>query len=70
MTGHYFILGLFVISGCIALLAALCNWDWFFTAGNAQSVVRRLGRNYSRLLYGVCGVLLIGLAIYFFQTIR
>ena len=70
MIAHYFILALFVISGCIALLASLFNWNWFFTAGNSQSVVRRIGRNRARLVYGLCGVILIGLAIYFFQEIR
>ena len=70
MTGHYFILCLFAIAGCIAFLAALFNWDWFFTAGNSQSVVRRIGRSWARLVYGFCGVALIGLAIYFFQEIR
>ncbi len=69
MIAHYFLLSLFIISGSIALLAAIFNWNWFFTASNAQSIVRRLGRLKARLLYGVCGVILISLAIYFFRTI-
>ncbi len=69
MIAHYFILGLFIIAGSISLLAALLNWNWFFTASNAQAVVRRLGRRGARWLYGCCGVLLIGMAIFFFRTI-
>ena len=44
MTPHYFILGLFALAGIISLLASLLNWGWFFTAHNAQAVVRRIGR--------------------------
>ena len=25
---HYLILGIFALTGLLALLAALCNWDW------------------------------------------
>ena len=63
MTPHYFILGLFALAGILSLLAAVLNWGWFFTAHNAQAVVRRIGRSRARLL-------LIGMAIYFFRSLR
>ena len=70
MAPHYFLLGLFALAGIISILASLLNWDWFFTAHNAQSVVRRTGRRRARLLYGVIGVVLIGMAAYFLHTLR
>ena len=68
MTPHYFILGL--LAGILSLLAAVLNWGWFFTAHNAQAVVRRIGRSRARLVYGALGLLLIGMAIYFFRSLR
>ena len=70
MTPHYFILGLFALAGILSLLAAALNWGWFFTAQNAQAVVRRIGRSRARLVYGALGLLLIGMAIYFFRSLR
>ena len=69
MIAHYFILALFAISGCIAFLAGILNWNWFFNAQNSQFIVRRLGRGWARLVYGVLGAVLVGLAIFFFQTV-
>lgn len=70
MTPHYFILGLFALAGILSLLTAVLNWGWFFTAHNAQAVVRRIGRSRARLVYGALGLLLIGMAIYFFRSLR
>jgi small neutral amino acid transporter SnatA (MarC family) len=66
MGPHYFVQGLFVLTGIIALLASALNWDWFFRAQNAQFIVRRAGRKRARLLYGILGLILIGMAIYFY----
>ena len=41
---HYFIQGLFVLVGLLSVLAAICNWNWFFTAQNTQFIVRNVGR--------------------------
>lgn len=68
MWPHYFIQGLFAVTGAIALLAALLNWDWFFSARNAQLIVRNMGRTRARLFYGVLGLILIGTAIYFLSV--
>lgn len=70
MTPHYFILGLFALAGIISFLAAVFNWGWFFTAQNAQVVVRRIGRPRARIVYGVLGLLLVGMAIFFFKSIQ
>lgn len=69
MGPHTFIQGLFLLAGLTATLAAAFNWDWFFKARNAQMIVRNVGRNRARLFYGVLGVILIGMAVFFyFQT--
>ena len=69
MTPHYFILGLFALAGTISLLASLLNWGWFFTARNAQAVVRRIGRTRARIVYGILGLLLIGMAFFFLHSL-
>lgn len=63
---HFFIQCIFILTGVITLLAALCDSDWFFKSHHTQIVVVKLGRNWARLLYGSLSVILILLAIYFF----
>lgn len=66
MASQYIIQGIFALAGSLSLLAALLDWDWFFTARNAQFVVRNVGRRQARWFYGVLGVILIGMAAFFF----
>lgn len=66
MTGQYIVQGIFALAGITSLLAALLNWDWFFATRNAQSIVRNVGRNRTRLFYGVLGVIMLGMAVFFF----
>ncbi len=66
MTGQYIVQGIFVLAGTIALLASLFNWDWFFTSRNAESIVRNAKRVRARLFYGIMGIIIIGMAIFFF----
>lgn len=66
MGARYFVQILFALAGIISLLAAIFNWNWFFTAQNAQMIVRNVGRLKARLFYGVLGIILIGAAIFFF----
>lgn len=70
MSGHYFVQGLFVLAGIVALLASLMNWDWFFKARNAQLIVRNVGRPRARLFYGILGLILICMAVYFYTVVR
>lgn len=66
MTGQYVVQGIFVLAGITSLLAALLNWNWFFTTRNAQTIIRNVGRTRARLFYGVLGVIIICMAIFFF----
>ena len=66
MAPQYFVQGIFAIAGLTALLASILNWNWFFTTRNAQSIVRNVGHNRARLFYGVLGIVLIGMATFFF----
>lgn len=70
MVVHYIIQALFVLVGLLALLAALFNWDWFFTAQNTQFVVANVGRKQARLFYAVIGVLMIATGVFFFLSVR
>lgn len=66
MTGQYIVQGIFALAGATALLASLFNWEWFFSTRNAQTIVRNAGRNRARLFYGILGVILIGMTVFFF----
>jgi len=63
---QYIIQGIFAVAGIMSLLAALLDWDWFFTAHNAQFVVKNVGRKRARLFYGVLGFILISTSVFFF----
>ena len=65
MISQYIIQGIFAAAGIISLLAALCNWEWFFTAHNTQFIVKNVGRRQARWFYGVLGVILISTAVFF-----
>lgn len=67
---HYFIQGIFVIVGLLAILASLFNWNWFFTAQNTQFIVRNVGRGRARLFYALLGILMIATACYFFMEVQ
>lgn len=67
---HNIIQIIFLLSGIVALLAAMFNWEWFFASDNAAPVVRHLGRTKSRWLYGALGVLFIVAAIYFYYHVK
>ena len=45
---QYIVQGIFAAAGIISLLAALLDWEWFFTAQNTQFVVRNVGRKQAR----------------------
>lgn len=65
---HYFIQGIFALTGTVSLLAALLDWEWFFTAQNTQFVVQNVGRKQARWFYGVLGTILIATAVFFFVS--
>ena len=46
---HYLIQAIFVLVGLLSVLAALFNWEWFFTAHNTQFIVSNAGRQRARL---------------------
>ena len=69
MASQYIIQGIFLLSGLVALLAALLDWEWFFTAQNTRFIVRSLGRRRARWCYGLLGVVLVVLAVFFFRQI-
>ena len=70
MTGQYIVQGIFALAGTVSLLASLLDWDWFFTTRNAQTIIRNVGRNRARLFYGILGIIIIGMAVFFFIETR
>ena len=67
---HHLIQTIFLLAGVTSLLAAVLDWEWFFTTKNAEPVVRSLGRKKARWLYGAIGIMLIAAAIGFYYRIR
>lgn len=68
---QYIVQGIFAAAGIISLLAALLDWDWFFTTRNTQFIVQNVGRKQARLFYGVLGLILVGMAVFFYtQTLN
>lgn len=53
------VLSLFLISGLLALGAALANWNWFFNSKNCRIFTARLTRGQARWLYGILGALIL-----------
>ncbi len=62
---QYIVQGIFLLAGIVSLLAAIFNWDWFFTAHNARVIVQNVGRRQARWFYGVLGVILMATAVFF-----
>ena len=67
---HNFVQLIFLLTGLVALLASLFDWDWFFTADNCRFFVKKFGRNGARWIYGSIGLLLITAAIYFYFQVE
>lgn len=67
---HNVVQAIFMLTGIIALLASLFNWDWFFTADNAQFIVKKTGRNRARWIYGAIGVVFMAAALFFYFEIK
>ncbi len=65
---HYFIQAVFVLVGCLCILAAAFNWDWLFTAQNSRFIVSNVGRKQARLFYAAIGCLMVGTGVFFFLS--
>ena len=62
---QYIVQGIFAVAVIISLLASILDWEWFFTARNTQVALKSVGRKRARLFYGVLGVILIGMSVFF-----
>ena len=67
---HYLIQAIFVLVGLLSVLAALFNWEWFFTAHNTQFIVSNAGCQRARLFYAILVLLMIATGIYFFLNVQ
>lgn len=72
MIFHFIIQGIFMLTGIVSLLAAVGNWEWFFSTRNARSLpyFGNAPRWKVRLFYGILGFLLMILSVYFFIKTR
>lgn len=56
------ILLLFLVGG-VGAVASVYNWDWFFNAGGAAWLVRRIGRDRARVICGTFGLAMVVIAL-------
>ena len=54
--------GAFALVGALAVMAAVCNWDWFFTSENARMLTGRISRRAARIVYLIIGLLILLMA--------
>ncbi len=59
----YILQAILVSMGTVSLLAAVMNWEWFFSAMNAQMAVKMMSRRNARLWYGFGGIVAILVAL-------
>ena len=52
---EYFILSLFIALGLFSIVAAICNFDWYFKTSGAMTFVNWFGR----IFYALLGIGLI-----------
>lgn len=60
--------GVFAFAGSLALLAAVCDWDWFFDTSSARSFGSRQRRR-ARVVYGIAGLAIVGGAVLIVTTL-
>jgi hypothetical protein len=51
------------LGGCFSIVCSIGDFDWFINNRKAQSVVKLIGRNGTRIFYGLLGAALVVLAI-------
>lgn len=52
---QYIVQGIFAVAGIISLLAAILDWEWFFTARNTQFAVKSVGRKRAQVILWCTG---------------
>ncbi len=60
---EYFIFFLFLSLGCLSVLSAIFNFDWFFRTSSAAPFVNWLGRLGARMFYAVLGLAMIACGV-------
>ncbi len=48
-----------ILVGAFSLAGGVFNWDWFITGRKARFFVNLFGRQVTRIIYGVIGLVLI-----------
>lgn len=59
---------IFAILGALSIVAAIFNFEWFFSTENGKLVVKLFGRAGARLFYGVAGGLILYMAYYLYDV--
>lgn len=60
------ICAVFIIAGILSAVAALMNWDWFFTSSNAKLLIGKFSRLTARIIYFILGCLIVTMGVFVF----
>ncbi|PYE42674.1 hypothetical protein HUB98_23460 [Paenibacillus barcinonensis] len=52
-----------IAAGIFSLLGGINNWDWFMKSFRAGLFVKTIGRQGARVVYGVLGIVMIGIGV-------
>lgn len=66
MKSEFITAALLAFIGAFALSGSVMNWNWFMESRKAAFFVKILGRNGTRILYGIIGLALLAFGIYGF----
>ena len=61
---------IFFIAGAVCFLAALADAKWFFTSRNVAYLKKYFNRKGIRIIYAIIGVVLMGLALFFYYNLQ
>ena len=55
------------LAGVFVIVAALVDWNWFFSHPRARFFVDAFGRNGARAFYGILGCVMLYIGFYLHQ---
>lgn len=55
---------LLMLVGALIIAASVKNWDFFFESRKAARLVKVVGRQAARIIYGIMGVIMCGMSVY------
>ncbi len=55
---------MFIFVGIFSVVAAICNWDWYFNGRRARTMCKMFGRTATRVIQVILGLVIISMSVY------